>query len=76
MAAFDLSLSEQESQQLAALATERQLTPEALVSRWVRERLAHERERAAGGGEARSPRARRESESQGCSESQPSPSVG
>jgi len=63
MATFDLSLNELESQQLMAVAAERQLTPEALITRWVRERLAHERERAAGGGEARSPRARRDSES-------------
>ncbi len=59
MAMLGLNLSEAERQQLTASAAERQLTPDALVSRWVRERLAHERERAAGGGEARSPRAQR-----------------
>lgn len=60
MATADLSLHDDEIEQLVATAAARQLSLDALVTRWVRERLAHERERMAGGGEARSPRARRD----------------
>jgi hypothetical protein len=60
MTSIELDINEAEAEQLAAAAAQRELTSAALVSRWVRERLAHERERAAGGGEPRSPRARRE----------------
>lgn len=58
--ALSIELSDESRQALAGLATARGVTPEALVERWVRERLAHEAERAAGGGRAMSPRSRRE----------------
>ena len=60
MPTVTITLSDDESAQLAEAAAGRETTPEALVQRWVRERLVHERERAAGGGKAMSPRARRE----------------
>jgi predicted transcriptional regulator len=59
MPAITFDLSDDEQRQLAELARGRDMTPEQLVQRWVRERLAHERERAAGGGRDMSPRARR-----------------
>jgi len=59
MATLTVTLSEDEVRQLAQAATGRATTPEALATRWIRERLVHERERAEGGGEAKSPRARR-----------------
>jgi hypothetical protein len=60
MVTIHLELTDDEAQQLAETAAQRGLTAEALVARWVRERLVHERERAAGGGKPMSPRARRE----------------
>jgi hypothetical protein len=59
---FTITLSEEEAQQLQTSAQNRELTPDALIQRWVRERLVHERERAAGGGKDLSPRARRRAE--------------
>jgi hypothetical protein len=59
MATVNVTLTDDEVQQLSEAATGRETTPEALATRWIRERLVHERERAAGGGEAKSPRARR-----------------
>lgn len=58
MATITITLEDEAAQQLKAAAAQRGLTPEALVARWVQERLVHERERAAGGGKAMSPRAR------------------
>jgi hypothetical protein len=60
MATIEIDLTDDEARQLAEAAAGRGLTPAALVKRWVVERLVHERERAAGGGKAMSPRARRE----------------
>jgi hypothetical protein len=60
MASLQIELSDDDLTQLAASAHQRDSTPEALVARWVTERLVHERERAAGGGHPMSPRARRE----------------
>ena len=65
MATITIELNDEEARQLAEAAAGREMTPEALVQRWVRERLVHERERAAGGGRAMSPRARRAQEQQG-----------
>lgn len=65
MAALTIDLDDDEAQQLTESAAGRGMTPAALVQRWVRERLVHERERAAGGGKDMSPRARREPERQG-----------
>jgi len=62
MATVAIDLASDEIQQLVAAAAQRGMTPAALVKRWVQERLVHERERAAGGGKAMSPRARREPE--------------
>ena len=62
MATVAIDLARDETQQLAEAAAQRGMTPAALVKRWVQERLVHERERAAGGGKAMSPRARREPE--------------
>ena len=62
MATVAIDLASDETQQLVAAAAQRGMTPAALVQRWVQERLVHERERAAGGGKAMSPRARREPE--------------
>ncbi len=62
MPSFTIEISEEESAQLDQSARSRGVTPEALRQRWVRERLVHERERAAGGGRDMSPRARRERE--------------
>lgn len=45
---LQIALDEPLLAELGALARERELTPEALAARWVRERLAHERERALG----------------------------
>jgi hypothetical protein len=59
MATVSIELSEAEAEQLTELATGRETTADMLASRWVRERLVHERERAAGGGKPMSPRARR-----------------
>ncbi|MCX6020399.1 MAG: hypothetical protein NTZ05_01465 [Chloroflexi bacterium] len=60
MPSFSVELTEEDAQQLAALAAGREMEPAALLQRWARERLAHERERAEGGGRDMSPRARRE----------------
>lgn len=46
--ALTVSLDQATFAALARAAAERELTPEALVARWVRERLAHEAERAKG----------------------------
>jgi len=62
MATVAIDLASDETEQLVAAAAQRGMTPSALVQRWVQERLVHERERAAGGGKAISPRARREPE--------------
>ena len=59
MPTLSIDLTDDEAAQLADIAAGRETTPAALVQRWVRERLVHERERAAGGGKAMSPRARR-----------------
>ena len=59
MATLTIDLSDDEATQLAQVAAGREMTAAALVQRWVRERLVHERERAAGGGKPMSPRARR-----------------
>ncbi|MGI8552799.1 MAG: hypothetical protein ACR2PL_18730 [Dehalococcoidia bacterium] len=60
MPTIAIELTAEEESQLHETASNREMTVEALVHRWVRERLVHERERAAGGGKALSPRARRE----------------
>jgi hypothetical protein len=65
MTTITIELSEDEAGQLASAAEGRGLAPAALLQRWMRERLVHERERAAGGGKAMSPRARREREQGG-----------
>ena len=62
MPTITIDLSDDEAQQLQDVAAGREMTAAALVQRWVRERLVHERERAAGGGRPMSPRARRERE--------------
>ncbi len=62
MPSFTVELSEEEGRQLQESAQGRGMEPAALIQRWVRERLVHERERAAGGGRDMSPRARRERE--------------
>ena len=59
MATVPLQLRDDEAEQLRALALGRETTAELLAARWVRERLVHECERAAGGGKPMSPRARR-----------------
>lgn len=59
MPKLTVDLSEEDLQQIAAAGAGRALSPEALVADWVRDRLVHERERAAGGGWALSPQARR-----------------
>ncbi|HZU77429.1 MAG TPA: hypothetical protein VFA70_11735 [Dehalococcoidia bacterium] len=45
---LSLSLDAETLAQLRAVASERGMQPAELVVRWVRERLAHERERALG----------------------------
>jgi hypothetical protein len=60
MAIIEIELSDNEQRQLQETAAGRELTAPALAQRWVRERLVHERERAAGGGRPMSPRAQRE----------------
>jgi predicted transcriptional regulator len=62
MAAISIELSDDEIRGLREAAEGRRMTAEALAQRWIRERLVHERERAAGGGKPMSPRARREQE--------------
>ena len=62
MPTITIELSDDEHRQLGDAAAGRGATADALVQRWVRERLVHERERAAGGGRDMSPRARRERE--------------
>src|SRR4051794_35032573 len=62
MATIAIDVTDDEAQQLADAAGRQGMTAEALIRRWVQERLVHERERAAGGGKALSPRARREQE--------------
>ena len=59
MSTITIELTDEEAAALAEAAAGREMTPAALVQRWVRERLVHERERAAGGGRPMSPRARR-----------------
>ena len=65
MASITIELSDDEARQLSESAANREMAPQALVQRWVRERLVHERERAAGSGKDMSPRARREQEQDG-----------
>jgi hypothetical protein len=65
MPAITFDLSDEDQRQLAESARGRDMTPEQLVQRWVRERLVHERERAAGGGRDMSPRSRRERDPNG-----------
>lgn len=60
-----IELNEEEYQQLTEIAAALETTADELVRRWVRQRLVHERERAAGGGRPMSPRARRQAENQG-----------
>ena len=62
MATLSIELDDDDFRQLQEAAAGRDMTAAALVQRWVRERLVHERERAAGGGRPMSPRARRERE--------------
>lgn len=64
MGTIEFELSEDEAGALSEAARDRGMAPAALVQRWVRERLVHERERAAGGERPMSPRARREREGQ------------
>ena len=64
MATITIDVTDAEAQQLAEAAAQREMTATALIRRWVLERLVHEHERAAGGGQAMSPRARREQEKQ------------
>jgi hypothetical protein len=59
MGTLTVTLTDDEGRQLPQAASGRATTPEALATRWIRERLVHERERADGGGEAKSPRGRR-----------------
>jgi len=59
MPSLTLELTEEEHAQLEEAARSRETTAAALVSRWIRERLVHERERASGGGKDMSPRAKR-----------------
>jgi len=59
MATVTVELSEEEFRQLEEVAGSRDVDAATLVLRWVRERLVHERERAAGGGRPMPPRARR-----------------
>ena len=59
MPSFTVELSEEEGRQLQESAQGRGMEPAALIQRWVRERLVHERERAAGGGRGKSPPPRR-----------------
>jgi hypothetical protein len=66
MPAVVIELNDDEYQQLAEAASTQGTTPDELVRRWVRQRLVHERERAAGGGRPMSPRARREAEGEGA----------
>lgn len=60
-----IELNEEEYQQLTEIAAALETTADELVRRWVRQRLVHERERAAGGGRPMSPRARRQAENKG-----------
>jgi hypothetical protein len=60
MATVSVTLSDDDLRLLAEAAAGRETTAEELAGRWLRERLVHERERAAGGGRPMSPRARRE----------------
>jgi hypothetical protein len=60
MATIEIELSDGELAQLRDVAREREMTEGALAQRWIRERLVHEQERAAGGGRPMSPRAQRE----------------
>src|SRR5690242_18428193 len=46
--ALSIGLDAATAEALRRAAAERDVTPESLVSRWVRERLAHEAERARG----------------------------
>ena len=61
MAILSIELDDDDFRQLQDVAAGREMTAASLVQRWVRERLVHERERAAGGGRPMSPRARHES---------------
>jgi hypothetical protein len=60
MPTISIDMSDDDLAQLKASSAQRESTPEALVARWVQERLVHERERASGGGRPMSPRSRRE----------------
>lgn len=60
MPSVTIELNEDEYRQLSETAAAQDVTPDELVRRWVRQRLVHERERAAGGGRPMSPRARRQ----------------
>jgi hypothetical protein len=62
MATIAIDVTDDEARQLAEVAAQRGMTAATLIRRWVQERLVHERERAAGGGKALSPRARRAQE--------------
>jgi hypothetical protein len=65
MAKIEVELTDSEVAQLEDAANGRGTTRGDLAARWIRERLVHERERAAGGGRPMSPRARREEQSHG-----------
>jgi predicted transcriptional regulator len=60
MPRITIDLSEDEGRRLDEVARMRDIEPASLLQRWIRERLVHEQERAAGGGKDLSPRARRE----------------
>ncbi len=65
MPAVVIELNEDEYRQLSEAAAAQETTAIELARRWVRQRLVHERERAAGGGRPMSPRARRRAEDAG-----------
>lgn len=65
MPAVVIELNEDEYRQLSETAAAQETTAAELARRWVRQRLVHERERAAGGGRPMSPRARRRAEGEG-----------
>ncbi len=64
MPSITIELNDDEYRQLTETAAAQDVTADELVRRWVRQRLVHERERAAGGGRQMSPRARRRAEGQ------------
>jgi hypothetical protein len=65
MARIEIELNDGEAAQLQDAARGRETTAAELAARWIRERLVHERERAAGGGRPMSPRAQREEQGRG-----------